>query len=75
MRVELVGVDIVLLMRIFWAGQTDDTLPFRNSLLGEYALLMAPSPLGLGLSEPEIERIARMSMQSRFVLPEVASVD
>ncbi|KAF7794698.1 hypothetical protein EIP86_005836 [Pleurotus ostreatoroseus] len=48
---------------------TDDTLPFRNSLLGEYALLMAAPPLGLGLSETEIEEIARMSMASRFPLP------
>ncbi|KAI0085684.1 Metallo-dependent hydrolase [Irpex rosettiformis] len=45
---------------------TDDTLPFRNSLLGEYALLLAAPPLGLGLVEAEVERIARMSMKSRF---------
>ncbi|KAF7348062.1 Metallo-dependent hydrolase [Mycena sanguinolenta] len=32
---------------------TDDTLPFRTSLPGEYALLLASPPLGLGLSEPE----------------------
>ncbi|KAK2459794.1 hypothetical protein APHAL10511_008226 [Amanita phalloides] len=32
---------------------TDDILPFRTSLLGEYALLMAQPPLGLGLSEEE----------------------
>lgn len=49
--------------------QTDDTLPFRNNLLGEYALLMAAPPLGLGLSEPEVTRIAEMGMQSRFKLP------
>ena len=48
--------------------QTDDTLPFRNNLLGEYALLMAAPPLGLGLSEPEVTRIAEMGMQSRFKL-------
>lgn len=46
--------------------QTDDILPFRNSLLGEYALLMAAKPLGLGLSELEIRKIARMGMASRF---------
>ncbi|KAI0638926.1 Metallo-dependent hydrolase [Trametes polyzona] len=45
---------------------TDDILPFRNSLLGEYALLMAKPPLGLGLTEAEIEKIARMGMESRF---------
>ncbi|KAI0367476.1 Metallo-dependent hydrolase [Pilatotrama ljubarskyi] len=45
---------------------TDDILPFRNSLLGEYALLMAQSPLGLGLTEPEIEKIAKMGMACRF---------
>ncbi|KZT68850.1 adenosine deaminase-like protein [Daedalea quercina L-15889] len=45
---------------------TDDILPFRNSLLGEYALLMAAPPLGLGLSEREIETVARMGMASRF---------
>ncbi|KAI0344022.1 adenosine deaminase-like protein [Trametopsis cervina] len=47
---------------------TDDTLPFRNSLLGEYALLLAAPPIGLGLSATEVERIARMSMESRFPL-------
>jgi len=46
--------------------QTDDTLPFRTSLLGEYALLMAPPPLGLGLSEQEVETIAVMGMACRF---------
>ncbi|KAI8983321.1 Metallo-dependent hydrolase [Trametes punicea] len=45
---------------------TDDILPFRNSLLGEYALLMARPPLGLGLTEAEIEKIAKMGMASRF---------
>ncbi|KAH8101401.1 Metallo-dependent hydrolase [Cristinia sonorae] len=48
---------------------TDDTLPFRNSLLGEYALLMAAPSFGLGLSEAEITRIAQMGMDSRFKLP------
>ena len=46
--------------------QTDDILPFRNSLLGEYALLMAQPPLGLGLTEAEIAKIAKMGMESRF---------
>ncbi|KAM6493844.1 Metallo-dependent hydrolase [Amanita muscaria] len=45
---------------------TDDTLPFRTSLLGEYALLMAPPPLGLGLTEEEVGLIAEMSMAARF---------
>jgi hypothetical protein len=49
--------------------QTDDILPFRNSVLAEYALLMAPKPVGLGLSESEIETVARMGMQSRFPNP------
>lgn len=48
---------------------TDDILPFRNSVLAEYALLMAPKPAGLGLSESEIETVARMGMQSRFPNP------
>ncbi|KAF9491596.1 adenosine deaminase-like protein [Pleurotus eryngii] len=45
---------------------TDDILPFRNSLLGEYALLMAAPPIGLGLKEAEVTRIAEMSLRSRF---------
>ncbi|KAF7364557.1 Metallo-dependent hydrolase [Mycena venus] len=45
---------------------TDDTLPFRTSLTGEYALLLAAQPLGLGLSEGEVRRIAEMSMAARF---------
>jgi len=50
---------------------TDDILPFRNSIMGEYALLMAPNPVGLGLTENEIETVARMGMESRFpnILP------
>ena len=48
------------------ASQTDDILPFRNSLLGEYALLMAQPPLGLGLTEAEIEKVAKMGMECRF---------
>ena len=46
--------------------QTDDTLPFRTSLEGEYALLMAAPPLGLGLSEEEVKVIGEMSMDARF---------
>ena len=53
--------DLVLL-----PGQTDDSLVFRTTMLGEYALLMAKRPLGLGLSEERIETIARMSMDGRF---------
>ncbi|KAJ7094731.1 Metallo-dependent hydrolase [Mycena belliarum] len=45
---------------------TDDTLPFRTSLQGEYALLMALPPLGLGLSEVEVRRLAEMGMAARF---------
>ncbi|KAK7047208.1 hypothetical protein VNI00_006874 [Paramarasmius palmivorus] len=45
---------------------TDDLLPFRNSLLAEYALLLAQPPLGLGLSEDEVAKIAEMSVQSAF---------
>ena len=46
--------------------QTDDIMLFRNPILGEYALLMAPQPVGLGLTESEVETIARMGMESRF---------
>ncbi|EJU04696.1 Metallo-dependent hydrolase [Dacryopinax primogenitus] len=45
---------------------TDDTLPFRNSLFEEYALLLAPPPLGLGFAEVEVERIAREGMGTTF---------
>jgi len=45
---------------------TDDILPFRTSLLGEYALLLAQPPLGLGLSELDVRRIAAMGQSSRF---------
>jgi len=51
------------------AISTDDILPFRNSVLGEYALLMAPKPFGLGLTESEIETVARLGMESRFPNP------
>ncbi|TRM58091.1 Metallo-dependent hydrolase [Schizophyllum amplum] len=45
---------------------TDDALPFRTNLVAEYALLLAPRPLGLGLSELEVARIAEMGMGGRF---------
>jgi adenosine deaminase len=45
---------------------TDDPLPFRNSLLGEYALLLAEPPVGLGLSEDEVSRVAKGSLSARF---------
>ncbi|KDQ15853.1 hypothetical protein BOTBODRAFT_31311 [Botryobasidium botryosum FD-172 SS1] len=49
------------------AISTDDTLVFRNTLAGEYALLLAQPPLGLGLSEAEVARVAAMSMDARFL--------
>ncbi|KAH7907053.1 Metallo-dependent hydrolase [Hygrophoropsis aurantiaca] len=45
---------------------TDDTLPFRTSLIAEYALLLAERPLGLGLSRAEVARLAQMAMDARF---------
>jgi len=48
--------------------QTDDTLPFRNSLLAEYALLLAKPPFGLGLSEDEVRKVAKGSLKGRFGL-------
>jgi len=45
---------------------TDDPLPFRNSLLAEYALLLAERPLGLGLSEDEVRKLAKGSLVGRF---------
>ena len=44
-------------------------LPFRTSLLGEYALLMAPPPLGLGLSENEVILIVKIGLEARFDTP------
>ena len=49
--------------------QTDDTLPFRNNIIGEYAMLLATPPLGLGLSNQVAERLAQMSMAARFPQP------
>ncbi|KAH7341297.1 hypothetical protein B0J17DRAFT_625837 [Rhizoctonia solani] len=48
------------------AISTDDILPFKTSLLAEYALMMAPSPLGLALEEDEIRKIAAGGWGSRF---------
>ncbi|KAG8708415.1 hypothetical protein FRC09_001270 [Ceratobasidium sp. 395] len=48
------------------AISTDDLLPFRTTLVAEYAMLMAPPPLGLGLSEDEIRGIAEGGLSSRF---------
>ncbi|CAE6502440.1 unnamed protein product [Rhizoctonia solani] len=48
------------------AISTDDILPFKTSLLAEYALLMAPMPLGLGLAEDEVRKIAAGGWESRF---------
>ncbi|KAG8953113.1 hypothetical protein FRC04_003060 [Tulasnella sp. 424] len=45
---------------------TDDILPFRTSLTAEYALLLAKPPLGLGLTEEQVEKIAKLGMASRF---------
>ncbi|KAG6330058.1 hypothetical protein ID866_9030 [Astraeus odoratus] len=45
---------------------TDDTLPFRTTLLGEYALLLAKPPFGLGLDREQAMRVARMGMEARF---------
>jgi len=45
---------------------TDDTLVFRNTLAGEYALLLAQPPLGLGLTDEEVAKVAAMSMAGRF---------
>ena len=35
-------------------------------MTGEYALLMAAPPLGLGMSEEEVGKVARMGMECRF---------
>ncbi|KAG1836826.1 Metallo-dependent hydrolase [Suillus subalutaceus] len=48
---------------------TDDKLPFRTSCLGEYSLLLAQPPLGLGLSRDDVARIARMGMDAAFLRP------
>ncbi|KAG1849346.1 hypothetical protein C8R48DRAFT_614175 [Suillus tomentosus] len=48
---------------------TDDTLPFRTSCLGEYSLLLAQPPLGLGLSRGDVARVARMGLDAAFLRP------
>ncbi|KIK38650.1 hypothetical protein CY34DRAFT_809129 [Suillus luteus UH-Slu-Lm8-n1] len=48
---------------------TDDALFFRTSCLGEYSLLLAQPPLGLGLSRDDVTRIARMGMDAAFLIP------
>jgi adenosine deaminase len=48
---------------------TDDALFFRTSCLGEYSLLLAQPPLGLGLSRDDVARIARMGMDAAFLRP------
>ncbi|KZT18215.1 Metallo-dependent hydrolase [Neolentinus lepideus HHB14362 ss-1] len=45
---------------------TDDQLPFRTNLTAEYALLLAKPPLGLGLTQDEVKKIAAMSLSRRF---------
>ncbi|KAG1869370.1 Metallo-dependent hydrolase [Suillus subalutaceus] len=48
---------------------TDDALPFRTSCLGEYSMLLAQPPLGLGLSRDDVARIAQMGMDAAFLRP------
>ncbi|KAG2053922.1 Metallo-dependent hydrolase [Suillus hirtellus] len=48
---------------------TDDTLPFRTSCLGEYSLLLAQPPLGLGLSRGDVATVARMGLDAAFLRP------
>ncbi|KAF9547257.1 Metallo-dependent hydrolase [Agrocybe pediades] len=48
------------------AISSDDILPFRTSLLAEYALLLAKPPYGLGLTEDQVRMIAEMSLKARF---------
>ena len=67
MRKSIFDSDITLNL-ISSSSQTDDTLPFRNSLLGEYAMLMAEPPLGLGLPEYEIKQLAESSLQCAFAI-------
>lgn len=37
-------------------------------MLGEYSLLLAPPPFGLGMREDEVTLVAEMGMKSRFTL-------
>lgn len=48
------------------ASKTDDTLPFRTSLMAEYALLVADAPLGLAMKEEDVRRIAAWGVEGRF---------
>lgn len=48
------------------AISTDDTLPFRTKMQYEYALLLAQPPFGLGLSEDQVEKIARGSLACKM---------
>lgn len=52
--------------RLYTLKKTDDTLPFRTTLLEEYALLLAPPPLGLGLTESTVRGIAESGFQCCF---------
>ncbi|KAJ3504805.1 hypothetical protein NLJ89_g7743 [Agrocybe chaxingu] len=45
---------------------SDDILPFKTSLVAEYALLLAKPPYGLGLTEEQVRRIGEMSLDARF---------
>ncbi|KDR78477.1 hypothetical protein GALMADRAFT_1364660 [Galerina marginata CBS 339.88] len=42
--------------------KTNDILPFRNSLLTEYAR----PPYGLGLSEEQVRRVREMSLEAQL---------
>ncbi|KIK46070.1 hypothetical protein CY34DRAFT_76718, partial [Suillus luteus UH-Slu-Lm8-n1] len=48
---------------------TDDALPFGTSCLGEYSLLLAQPPLGLGLSRDDVAKVAQMGMDAAFLRP------
>lgn len=52
---------------------TDDILPFRTTLLAEYALLLAKPPFGLGLTRAEVKNIAEMGMKARFTAPQTGA--
>lgn len=54
---------------LFCFRQTDDTLPFQTTLRGEYALLLAQPPHGLGMPESAVGRIAEMGMGCAFERP------
>ncbi|KAG8834826.1 hypothetical protein FRC17_006934 [Serendipita sp. 399] len=54
---------------------TDDTLVFRNSLLEEYALLMARPPLGLGLSRDAVRKIAMSNKRGTLPADEIVLLE